>query len=134
MSSLNNLTGVSKIKDADLVFLIKIVNKTHASIGMTFLVNGVFITGQLISGKTYYDAVSERMRESGEAGIALSNYFKNSADDVYSPAQDEDAPTTFLHLKDVKVKSDSGELNEILGSYFRIKVEEVDGHAIGSMS
>lgn len=134
MSSNNQIATVRKTKDADLVFLVKIVNKTHASIGLTLFFNGLIITGQLISGKTYYEHVSDRMKEVGDAGIALSGYFSDSAENVYSPTEKEDAPTNFMHLKDVKVRSDSGGINALNEAFLRMKVEEVSGHIIGTMS
>jgi hypothetical protein len=125
---------VHKVKDADLVFLLKIVNKLDASIGVTLLSKGTFITGQMISGKQYYENVVERMKQAGDAGVALSSYFTNSAENVYSPSDDSDAPTNFLHLKDVKIRSPEGSVDTLNGAYLRMKVEEIDGHFIGAMS
>lgn len=129
----NEITHFHKIKDADLVFLVDIVNKTQASLGLTVLTKGTMISGQLTSGKEYYDYVASEISKAGEAGIALSKYFSDKADTIYSPKEDEDAPNSFMHLKDITVRSHDGKLNAINGGYLRLKIEEIDGHTVGRM-
>lgn len=127
-------TLVHKVRDSDLVFLVNIVNKTHASIGVSLLIKGTFVTGQLISGKTYYESVAEELKTAGDAGVSLSAYFSNKADSIYSPEEGKDAPNGFLHLKEVSVRNSGGDLGAINGACVRIKIEEIDGHFLGSMS
>ncbi|EAA2704526.1 gas vesicle protein [Salmonella enterica] len=124
-----------KVKDEDLMFLNDIVNRTNCGIGITLFVKGNVISGSLIAGRKYYGFVSENLKAIGSAGVALSQYFENKGTNGYtSDKPDFEYPNNFLHLENVKVRSDQGTMGALQNAMLRVKIDEVEGHILGNVS
>lgn len=125
----------SKMRDMDLVYLTNIVNAVGGSFGITLFLKGSVISGLMISGKEYYATLAERLAEVGDVGENLAQHFLQVADDVYThAAENESIPANFIHMKEVKIKSGSGEFSEMSDALLRLKIEEIDGHIVGNVS
>lgn len=123
-----------KTKDEDLTFLNGIVNKLNLGIGVTLFVKGSVITGSLIAGRKYYQLVSDGLKSSGEIGEALSTYFETKGKDGYtSEDPDFEYPNNFLHLENIKVRCDNGQMGPLGNAMLRVKIDEIDGHFIGNI-
>lgn len=122
-----------KVKDEDLLFLNSIVNKFDYGIGVTLFSNGSVTTGTLISGKQYYSFVAERLKEAGSVGESLAQFFENKGATSYT-SDDPDFlyPNNFLHLENVHIRQDNGRMAALNNAMLRIKIEEIDGHMIGT--
>lgn len=126
-----------KMVDADLIFLVEIANKFGAWTGVTLFTKGIVITGLIISGKEYYEKVADSFGPKDENKVSVGDYFRNVSDSLYTNgdgADETEFPTNFMHLKDVKVSAGSGGLTPYNNAFLRVKIEEIDGHIIGSAS
>ncbi|GLR11010.1 gas vesicle protein [Mixta theicola] len=125
----------SKMRDMDLVYLTNIVNAVGGSFGITLFLKGTVISGLMISGKEYYSTLAENLALVGDVGENLAQHFSRVADDVYTPvSESESIPANFIHMKDVKIKSGTGEFDEMQNALLRLKIEEIDGHIVGNVS
>ncbi|OMP89783.1 gas vesicle protein [Raoultella terrigena] len=122
-----------KVKDEDLSFLNGMVNRAGLGIGITLFVKGSVISGSLIAGRKYYQLVSDNLKSSGTIGEALSTYFETKGKDGYtSDDPNFEYPNNFLHLENIKVRCDNGQMGSLNNAMLRIKIDEVDGHLIGT--
>lgn len=123
-----------KTKDQDLTFLNSIVNKLNIGIGITLFVKGSVITGSLIAGRKYYQLVSDDLKSYGEFGEALSAYFETKGKDGYTSEDPNfEYPDNFLHLENIKVRCDNGQMGPLGNAMLRVKIDEIDGHFIGNI-
>lgn len=126
-------------RDSNLIFLVNTVNKFDFEMGITIFVKGSVITGQLISGLKYHRYIEASLASAGTAGEALSGYFKQTAENLYTPTKNEngeynDIPCNYIHLNNVSIQTGNGGFNKMNNAYLRISLEEIDGHIIGSAS
>ncbi|WNI62364.1 gas vesicle protein [Enterobacter asburiae] len=124
-----------KVKDEDLLFLNKMVNRFDLSIGITLFSQGNVISGQLIPGKKYYALTAEKLKTAGTAGEVLAQFFeKKGAEGYTSEDPDFEYPNNFLHLESIKVQRGDGQMGPINNALLRIKIEETEGHIMGNAS
>lgn len=136
MSDIKDLSVVHARKtiDADLSFLVNIANNQNVWTGVTLFSKGFIITGIVISGKEYYNTVADSFAKN-EIGNLYGDYFRKVAVEAYSNDENNKLiPANFIHLKDVKISAGNGGLQPIKNGYLRLKLEEIDGHMIGSAS
>lgn len=139
MSDDDSITEFNANDDIDyyLSTIVSIVNSLEGGIsfGITVFVNGLIINGTLISGKTYFERISEIPFKSNEPEIAES-----IRDAFLFPAKiyekDNLSETTvFFHMENVKIFDQKG--NKIPsgdGFLWRGKLSSVDGFSFGSLS
>lgn len=118
------------VSDYVLVSLVDFCNNSSLEIGISLYVGGSVITGILISGKSYADAVASKMEESGVK--ALADWFRNFGEETFGPESSisEDIPE-MIHLKEAKIFD--GTVTHYLG-WWRGRIKSVDGHCVGQMS
>ncbi|WP_320734029.1 gas vesicle protein [Enterobacter kobei] len=130
-----NQVEAFKVKDEDLLFLNKMVNRFDLGIGITLFSQGNVISGQLISGKKYYALTAEKLKKAGNAGEALAHFFENKGAEGYTSDDPEfEYPNNFLHLEGIKVQIGNGQMSTFNNSLLRIKIEETEGHIVGNAS
>lgn len=124
-----------KVKDVDLLFLNSIVNRLKISMGITLIVQGSVITGQLIAGEQYYKLTAEKFKAIGPAGEALSQYFEHRGTTGYTSEDPAfEYPNNFLHLEKAFIRQDNGHMGALNNALLRVKIEEIEGHILGSTS
>lgn len=124
-----------KVRDEDLTFLNTMVNRFDFGMGITLIVKGSVITGELIAGKKYYELTAEKLKTVGFVGEALSQYFERKGTTGYTSTDpDFEYPNNFLHLDKVFIRQDNGQMGALNNALLRIKIEEIEGHILGTFS
>ncbi|MBJ9011226.1 type 1 periplasmic-binding domain-containing protein [Citrobacter koseri] len=124
-----------KVKDEDLTFLNMMVNRFDFSLGITLIVKGSVISGQLIAGKKYYELTAENLKAVGSVGESLSQYFERKGTIGYTSTDPDFAyPNNFLHLEKVFIRQDNGQMGALNNALLRVKIEEIEGHILGTAS
>ncbi|MHB9805447.1 hypothetical protein [Pantoea ananatis] len=127
----------NKLKDADLLFIAELVNRTNYGIGVTLFVKGALITGFTVSGSEYYGRQINSLGEFSDHEISqdLLEHFKEGQSHYQDKGeQGFSYPANFLHLRDVSFKLGEGKVFPMSNGILRVKIEEVDGFALGFMS
>lgn len=126
-------------------FLQRLVNITNVepniAIGMTLLVGGFLVSGQMVHRTKYFDGIGEAIAttvkatgadealvESVRAGYAKYGDFGNSDPNEF-------LDITFIHLKDARFFNTSGNpIPRNGGVWWRCRLTEVSGFMLGSLS
>jgi hypothetical protein len=126
-----------KSKDDKLLrILVGLANSELMDISITLIVKGIVIVGYVIGYKRYYDGVIKVLSKakvidtsdqtSSQAGDKLVELFENFKDMAIE--ETPDGPT-FIHLeKAIVVNGSSG---KIAPSYWRLKIDSIDGFMLG---
>ncbi|WP_434998682.1 gas vesicle accessory protein GvpU [Vibrio scophthalmi] len=108
-------------------------------VGITLTVGGTVMSGKLISGKKYFDLVTEQI----ESSLSDENFKKvfvsflesNSARYQGSPSEMPATQNAYIHLMDAKIFDSQGNsipTNE--GLLWRGKLDSISGISIGTIS
>ncbi|AFE60793.1 hypothetical protein Q7S_23176 (plasmid) [Rahnella aquatilis HX2] len=123
-----------KMIDLDLFNLVKMANKFDLGQGVVLLVKGTLISGIIISGTEYYKTISSSFEDEHPLKQLFSSraeeYSKYKELDLFDPASDVE----YIHLKKFSVNQGGNGFNTYNSAVFRIKLEEIDGHIIGTAS
>lgn len=118
------------LKDLVLVTLVNTCNKSDLEIGITLLVGGIVITGNLVSGKKYIDGVASLFEEANAK--ALAEWYREFGEEAYgSEGSHQSQIPEMIHLKDAKIMDGTATHNV---GWWRGKINSVDGHNIGYMT
>jgi hypothetical protein len=93
MAEAQSRNAISGSVDCFLQSLVSIVNDESASIPITLSVGGLFISGDMIGGKTYFDEFARQFKDgfkniNSETASTIEEAFKRLGD-VYDPIQKE---------------------------------------------
>ncbi|HGZ6487347.1 TPA: gas vesicle accessory protein GvpU [Vibrio parahaemolyticus] len=106
------------------------VNLSGESYGITLYCNGMIITGELISGKEYFESLSQRFASAScpaeEHFVVEREYYSNLIDDNSSI-------TTFIHMKEAKVMHINGKSIPANGCLWRGQLSHVTGFHFGTL-
>ena len=122
--------------DWHLADIVSIVNKANISIDITLTVGGTLLSGRLISGKEYFEAVAERFNNDSPAENTVGNFFAEFMNDVAKNMYGEgvDASrTAFIHLANAQHFSGVTPI-PTKGTYWRGRLCEVSGYSFGSLA
>jgi hypothetical protein len=119
--------------------LVSIVNDNPLEFGITLFVGGVTISGQLVSGKKYFETFAKEFSDAypGKAdtqeGIRQA-FASHTA--IYDRREDEEVapPPQFIHLINCRCFSPGGVLPSNRGILWRGKINAVSGFSLGSIS
>lgn len=134
--------------DGLLATLVSMANRGAASFDMTFLTNGVVMTGTIVGGNHYLDALGKAIatgieRSSPEVPkeelMALRDYFTRLGQKIYPPDEEKDETNlpperlerTFIHLKEVEVIAPQGWYVQSEFPYWRLQLSSVDAWTLG---
>lgn len=120
--------------------LVAIVNNTNVEFGLTLHVEGAIISGQLVSGKRYFETFAQEFAgaypgdEEGKENIrkALASHAS-----IYDEpeAGTEVPPPQFIHLLDARSFAPGGhQLPSNRGVLWRGKINSVSGFSLGLLS
>jgi hypothetical protein len=138
---------------ADFVLqaIVALTNNTAIELGITLCVGGIVVSGQLTSGKRYFEGIaSEALQASGPADQAvvrqaISDYLGNFGKVIYGRAESEEQlgiegdeaikrVPGFIHLRDARFFHNSGQpMPANRGIWWRGRLSAVDGFSLGAM-
>ncbi|MDR6503549.1 hypothetical protein J2785_006742 [Burkholderia ambifaria] len=121
--------------DFYLQSLVTMANKHGVEMGITIILGGTVVTGQLISGKTYFETFGAQFaaawNSDDDGKKAIQDAFSEPAK-MYGPDKGDTAGPSFIHLKNATVRTPSGYLpNE--GVLWRGRLTEVSGFMLGQI-
>lgn len=123
---------------------VSMANKSDITVGVTLLVKGAVVTGQLIGGAEYFETFGRQFGAAvGMSDEEAAGLYKPIIEDMYSrqPETEEDSDDTpsdpgpgFIHLKNVRVCHGTSHVPENHdGILWRGKLAEVDGFILGEL-
>jgi hypothetical protein len=131
--------------------IVDLANNTGIEMGITLCVGGTVLSGQLISGKAYFEEIAnEALQASGSADagvrLVLSEFLGNLGKSIYERTENEEESGKevdrtmkrlpgFIHLRDAKFFHNSGQpMPGNRGIRWRGRLSAVDGFSLGVMS
>ncbi|UVC19231.1 hypothetical protein IHQ72_33200 [Mesorhizobium onobrychidis] len=133
---------ITDARDWFLQNLVDLVNHTGVSIGITLTVGGVLVSGQLTSGKKYFEEFGKTFAGGFKDGdpefIAYLEKVYSQYGDIYAPSKSKgehkELPS-YVHLKDVHIFSAPGRpIPTEDGNWWRGRICEVQGFMLGSLN
>lgn len=125
-----------------LASLISVVNQSGSKLGVTLTIGGSVVSGNLCSGKAYFDAVGVTLGKAwgdnpGENSVqeSIASY-----GGIYSPPSDgsdkKAPPPTFIHLENAQVWAPgiATPIPSNGGVWWRGRLSEVAGWSLGVLS
>ncbi|MGH9224067.1 MAG: hypothetical protein ACRD2W_09875 [Acidimicrobiales bacterium] len=112
---------------------------TISELGISLVVGGAWITGQLIGARAWFEGLARSLDEAGSVGgfgdvirmVGAQVYPSDSEREAAGdPAEDPLLPA-FLHLRDAHVISGDGRGVPTRGGYMRLRVDEVAAWMLG---
>lgn len=126
-------------EDWFLQILVNIVNKSQLKFGITLNVGGFLISGELISGKDYFEKFGSEFASpfQGKVTKSAKEKIKKMITDyggIYDKKQKEIDFPAYIHLKDAKFFSTTGKpipYNQTV--LWRSRIAEIQGFILGSL-
>jgi hypothetical protein len=119
--------------------LVHLTNTTDLEIGVTLHVNGLVITGKLISGATYWSLSARDLRERSVGSRDLVDAMAQSMENVAAEYRDTLAEESdshpmqgFVHLKDARTVTPKGGIPRA-GAFWRGRLDSIDGFTLGEL-
>ncbi len=126
--------------DHFLQALVDLTNRSEFSIGITLQMDGFLVSGQLASGKAYFDGIASEMADSmganTSAADAMRKYFSNFGNIYHQYNGDNDyIPPVYIHLRDAKFFHNSGSpVPGNRGVWWRGRITSVSGVMMGKLT
>lgn len=131
--NLNSLPTKAPVKDQALCTLVKAAN-AGAEFGVTLVFDGQVVSGDLISGKAYCEAMNEYfLSSSGSKEVLgfLAGYFQEMGENSYTKDDLGDIPLNYLHLKNSAFLKGDGSFLATSGAFFRVAIDRVTAFTPG---
>jgi hypothetical protein len=125
-----------------LTVLVRMANNIGLGFGVTLCVGGVLVSGTLVSGRQWTDALIAEMRTRGHgnAAEALAGNLEGLLREQYPEPQldrEDEFPHTavgYIHLTDAHYISGTNQVPSDLSVAWRGRLSEVDGWSLGALS
>ena len=129
---------LKKHHDHLLETFVMYANYNIFEVGITLFVNGLIVTGSLISGKKYYEGLTEQIGTFNDnlAGLLMeqANEIYKTYDAAETDIEADYSQLGFIHLEDAKVMSTDGNcLPTDEGAFWRGKLSSIDGFILGTV-
>ena len=120
--------------------LVNFANGAPLGIGVTLQVSGLLVSGHIVSGKAYFEAVGQQLIGAGAQNAALADQLRKMFATFGSaypddPGQGERPVPQFIHLQNARFYSTDGTpapTNE--GVWWRGRISEISGIVIGILN
>jgi hypothetical protein len=140
MSTTAEIADRSNLAPDDLFQrLVHLINTTDIEIGVTLHVNGVVVTGKLVSGTTYWASSADYLRENttGDPGLveAMAKSMERVArdyDETRGEDTESDTMAQFVHMRDARSVTPKGGIPRD-GTFWRGRLASVDGFTLGEL-
>jgi hypothetical protein len=120
--------------------LVNVANVAPLSFGVTLQVSGLLVSGYLVSGKTYFEAIGQQIVSGVSQNAALADQMRKmfaTFESAYpnDPGQSERPVPQFVHLQNARFYSTDGTpvpANE--GVWWRGRISQISGIVIGILN
>lgn len=121
--------GFNPKNDALFEFLIYLVNNLEITIGITVSLNGMVLSGTLISAKEYFAKFGKDFVSGfGVTDKSQSSDLENTFIDMGAKVQDD--TSGFFHMENVRLFVGS---HPVKGSLWRGRISSVNGFVLGEL-
>lgn len=110
--------------------LVANINVSGGGYGITLYCNGLIITGELISGKEYFESLSQKFASEEHPAETLFIEEKEQYDNFDA---DSCSSTIFIHLKEARVMHINGKSMPTNGCLWRGQLSHVTGFNFGTL-
>lgn len=122
--------------------LVRLVSENEVTFGVTLVVRGAIVTGQLCSAAAFHDNFANTFADSwpgdDEGKETLRSAFSKNAEIARDAAKDEDAFYAFIHLRNAYFLTPGGDqttpTSKHEGLWWRGRICDVSGFSLGSIS
>jgi hypothetical protein len=117
--------------------LVDVANVAPLSFGVTLQVSGLLVSGYLVSGKAYFEAVGEQIIRGVAQNAALAEQMRkmfSTFESAYpnDPGQKDRPVPQFVHLQNARFYStDATPVPSNEGVWWRGRISEISGIVIG---
>jgi len=120
--------------------LVNVANVAPLSFGVTLQVSGLLVSGYLVSGRTYFEAIGQQIVSGLSQNAALADQMRKmfaTFESAYpnDPGQSERPVPQFVHLQNARFYSTDGTpvpANE--GVWWRGRISQISGIVIGILN
>jgi hypothetical protein len=120
--------------------LVNVANVAPLSFGVTLPVSGLLVSGYLVSGKTYFEAVGKQIVSDVAQNSALADQMRtmfSTFESAYpnDPGQADRPVPQFIHLQNARFYSTDGTpVPTNAGVWWRGRISEISGIVIGILN
>ena len=123
--------------DRLLQTLALVPEKTSIELGITLNLDGLLVTGFIISQEVYFEQLTEGVRKTNaddEMKSLLEDFLSQLKDPIIEGTADKGTFPRFIHLRDAKLYPSEGQGMPSLGStLWRGDIDSVSGFCLGEM-
>jgi len=120
--------------------LVNVANVAPLSFGVTLQVSGLLVSGYLVSGKTYFEAVGQQIVNDVAQNAALADQMRtmfSTFESAYpnDPGQADRPVPQFIHLQNARFYgTDGAPVPSNAGVWWRGRISEISGIVIGILN
>jgi hypothetical protein len=117
--------------------LVNVANVAPLSFGVTLQVSGLLVSGYLVSGKAYFEAIGQQVVKGYAQNAALADQMRKmfaTFESAYpnDPTQTDRPVPQFVHLQNARFYSTDGTpVPSDAGVWWRGRISEISGIVIG---
>jgi hypothetical protein len=132
--------GDEPYRDLMLASFVNLANQaTIGELGVSLVVGGAWVTGQLIGARAWFEGLARSLDEAGAAEgfadvirmVGASVYPSESELEAAGESPTDDILPSFLHLRDAHVLAPDGRPVPSKGGWVRVRVDEVAAWMLG---
>jgi hypothetical protein len=133
-------TSEDPYRDLMLASFANLANQaTISELGMSLVVGGSWLTGQLIGARAWFEGLAQSLDEAGSAGgfgdvirmVGAQVYPSESEREAAGAGEDDPILPAFLHLRDAHVINGDGRGVPTRGGFVRVRVDDVAAWMLG---
>jgi len=120
--------------------LVNVANVAPLSFGVTLQVSGLLVSGYLVSGKTYFEAIGQQIVSGLSQNAALADQMRKmfaTFESAYpnDPGQSERPVPQFVHLQNARFyRTDGTPVPSNEGVWWRGRISQISGIVIGILN
>ncbi len=127
-------------RDLMLASFVNLANQASlGELGISLLVGGVWVTGQLIGARSWFEGLARSLDQAGAAEgfgdvirmVGASVYPSESEREVAGEPVDDPQLPAFMHLRDAYLIGGEGRAVPSSGGFIRLRVDEVAAWMLG---
>lgn len=115
---------------------------TIGELGVSLVIGGGWITGQLIGARAWFEGLARSLDEAGTAGdfgdvirmVGAQVYPSESEREAAGELEEDPVLPGFLHLREAHLVGADGRSVPTRGGYVRVRLEEVAGWMLGRIA
>ncbi|WP_226668035.1 gas vesicle accessory protein GvpU [Metabacillus litoralis] len=140
MAKKNKEQDQQSTDDAIILMFLDLVEKDGIELDLTLSINGVVVSGTLISATTYYEGVTEASKElhDGTMSKIIAKKFSDLKEEYAKQKEEEEesesSPLTFIHLKNATYLNNGIQLPpNHHGTWWRGRIASIDGFSVNDL-